>query len=34
MKLRIGIISDTGILPKYDQELIGWIQNNSDKFDL
>ena len=34
MKLKIGIISDEDILPKYDQELIGWIQNNSDKFDL
>ena len=34
MKLKIGIISDEGILPKYDQELFGWIQKNNDKFDL
>ena len=34
MKLKIGIISDSDNLPKYDQELIGWIQKNNDKFDI
>ena len=34
MKLKIGIITESEILPKYDQELIGWIQNNNEKYDL